>query len=217
MERDRWQRWSPLAGVAFAVLFLAALGVGGTGPGETPDEVADWYADEGNRSAAFLVFFLLAGAALAFLWFLGVLRSVLVRAEGDPARWTAVGFAAGVASATLLLASASLYVAPAATAGDDDFPFDPSAAETFTNAGFALLVSSTMAGALLVLATSIVAHRTGLLPGWLALGGFVVAAVLLFAIFFLPLFVWLAWVLAVSVVLVVRSARVAGWRSGVSS
>ena len=214
MERDRWQRWSPLAGVAFAVLFLAALGVSGSGPGDTPDEVAEWYADEGNRGAAFLVFFLLAAAGLAFLWFLGVLRSVLVRAEGDPARWTAVGFAAGVASATLLLASASLYVAPAATAGDESFAFEASTAETFSNAGFALLFSSTMAGALLVLATSIVARRTGVLPGWLALGGFVVAAILLLAIFFLPLFVWLAWVLAVSIVLIVRTACVTVWRSG---
>jgi hypothetical protein len=216
MERDRWQRWSPLAGVAFALLFLAALGVSVSGPGDTPEEVTDWYADEDNRGAAFLVFFLLAAAALSFLWFLGTLRSVLVRAEGDPARWTAVAFAAGVASATLLLASASLYVAPAATAGDEDFPFDASTAQTFENAGFTLLVSSTMAGGLLVLATSIVAHRTGLLPGWLALGGFLVAAALLFAIFFFPLFAWLAWVLAVSVVLIVRTARVTGWRSGVS-
>ena len=56
---------------------------------------------------------------------------------------------------------------------------------------------------------------THLSLGFLALGGFVVAAALLFAIFYLPLFVWLAWVLAVSVVLVVRTARVADWRRGV--
>ena len=147
--------------------------------------------------------------------FLGVLRSVLARAEGDPARWTAVGYAAGVASATLLLASRrSSSLRPPRQATTTSL-FDPSTAETFANAGFALLVSSTMAGALLVLATSIVAHKTGFLPGWLALGGFVVAAALLFAIFYLPLFVWLAWVLAVSVVLVVRTARVADWRRGV--
>ena len=29
MERDSWQRWSPLAGVAFAILVLTALGVSG--------------------------------------------------------------------------------------------------------------------------------------------------------------------------------------------
>jgi hypothetical protein len=213
MERDRWQRWSPLAGVAFALLMLAALGVSATGPGNTPDEVADWYADEGNRAAAFFVFFLLTVAALAFLWFLGALRGVLVRAEGDPARWTAVAFGAGVASATLLLASASLFISPAASAEQEGFPFDPSTANALSNAGIALLACSTMSGALVALATSIVAHRTGLLPRWLALVGFLVAPILLFAVFFVPLFVWLAWVLAVSVVLLVRTARVAGWRN----
>jgi hypothetical protein len=124
VERDRWQRWSPLAGIAFAVLFLAALGVSGSGPGDTPAE--QWYADDGNRGAVFFVFFLIVGAALCLLWFLGALRGALVRAEGDPTRWT--------------------------------------------------------------------------------------APLLLFSIFFLPLFVWLAWVLAISLVLMVRTARVAGWR-----
>ncbi len=200
--------------MAFAVLVLAALGVSGSGPGDTPEEVAEWYGDEGNRGAAFFVFFLLVGAALAFLWFLGALRGVLVRAEGDPARWTALAFGAGVASTTLLLASASAYITPAATAGQDAFPFDPNTANAFTNAGFALLACSTMTGALVALATSIVAHRTGLLPRWLALAGFLVAPALLFAVFFFPLFVWLAWVLAVSLVLLLRTARVAGWRSG---
>ena len=214
MERDRWQRWSPLAGVAFAVLFLAALGVSSSGPGDTPAEVAEWYGDEGNRGSSFLVFFLLAGASLSFLWLLGALRSALVRAEGDPARWTALGFGAGVASATLLFASASLYVTPAAAASEDEFPFDPSTANAFSNAGYWLLVCSTMAGALVALATSIVAHRTGLLPRWLALAGFFVAAALLLAVFYFPLFVWLAWMLAVSLVLLVRTARVTGWRSG---
>lgn len=215
MEPDRWERWSPLAGVAFALLFLAALGVSSSGPGDTPDEVAEWYGDEGNRGSSFLVFFLLAGASLSFLWLLGALRSALVRAEGDPARWTALGFGAGLASATLLLASASLYVTPAAAASEDEFPFDPSTANALTGAGFMLLVCSTMAGALLVLATSIVANRTGLLPRWLALAGFVVAPLLLFTIFFLPLFLWLAWVLVLSLVLIVRSARVTDWRSAV--
>jgi hypothetical protein len=214
MERDRWQRWSPLSGVAFALLFLAALGVSGSGAGDTPAELTAWYADEGNRGAAFLVFFLLVAAALDLLWFLGALRALLVRAEGDPARWTALGFGAGIASTTLLLAAAALYVTPAATAGQGEFPFDPATANAFTNAGFMLLVGSTMTASLLVLATSIVSHRTGLLPRWLALAGFVAAPVLLLTIFFLPLFVWLAWVLAASIVLVVRTARVAGWHAG---
>jgi len=43
VQHDRWQRWSPLAGVAFAVLFLAALGVSTSGPNDTPEEVTRYY------------------------------------------------------------------------------------------------------------------------------------------------------------------------------
>ncbi|MGH3029859.1 MAG: hypothetical protein ACRDNE_03660 [Gaiellaceae bacterium] len=39
------------------------------------------------------------------------------------------------------------------------------------------------------------------------------APLLLFAIFFIPVFFWLAWILAVSVVLIVRTARVEDWRT----
>jgi hypothetical protein len=212
VQHDPWQRWSPLAGIAFAVLFLVALGVSGGGAGDTPAEVTRYYADSGNRSTEFFVFFLLVAAALAFLWFLGALRGVLVRGEGEPARWSALGFGAGVASATLLLASASLFLAPAGAASQDEFAFDPATANAFSNAGYALLVCSVMTAALLVLATSIVALRTGILPRWTGLAGFVVAAVMLFAVFFFPLFAWLAWVLAVSLLLLLRTARVADWR-----
>jgi len=40
VERDRWQRWPPLAGVVFAVFLFTALGVSGGGPVDTPAEVA---------------------------------------------------------------------------------------------------------------------------------------------------------------------------------
>ena len=217
MQPDPWQRWSPLAGVAYVVLFLIALGVSGDGPGDTPEEVTRYFADDGNRSSEFFVFFLLVAAALAFLWFLGALRGVLVRAERDPARWTALAFGAGVANAALLMAAASLFLARAGAASQDEFAFDPATANMFSNAGYALLVCSTMSAAILVFAASIVALRTGILPRWTALAGFVVAAVLLFAVLFIPIFVWLGWVLAVSIVLLVHTARVADWRKGASA
>jgi hypothetical protein len=214
MRPDPWQRWAPLSGLVYVVLFLVAFGIAGDGAGDDPGEVRAYYADAGSRDREILVFFLLVGAALAFFWFLGMLRGALVRAEGEPARWTALGFGAGTASAALLLASAALFVAPAAAATQEDFPLDPVASNMFSNAGYTLLVGSVMVAALLVLATSIVALRTALLPRWSALAGFLVAAALLFAVFFFPIFVWLGWVLAVSVILLLRSARVVGWRRG---
>jgi hypothetical protein len=71
MQRDPWERWSPLAGVAYVLLFLG---------------------------------------------------------------WTALAFGAGVASATLLMASTSVFLARARAASQDEFAFDPATANMFTNA-----------------------------------------------------------------------------------
>jgi hypothetical protein len=211
VKPDPWERWSPLSGLVYVVLFLVALGVS-SGPGDTPGEVASYYADGGNRNREVFVFFLLVAATLAFVWFLGLLRGLFVRAEPEPARWTALGFAAGVTSAACLLTASATFVGPAFAAGEDGFPIDPNTWNVVSKIGSALLVCSVMAAALLVLATSIVALRTPVLPRWTALTGFVVAATMLFTIFLFPLFVWLAWVLAVSTILALRTARVAGWR-----
>ena len=36
MQPDPWERRSPLAGVAYVLLFLVTLRVNGDGPGDTP-------------------------------------------------------------------------------------------------------------------------------------------------------------------------------------
>jgi hypothetical protein len=210
--RDRWERWAPLSGIAYVVLFIVALFVTGEGAGNTPSEYTSYYADSGNRDKEIFGFFLLVGAALVLLWFVAALRGILVRAEGEAARWTALAFGAGVASASLLCVAASLFSAPAILAEDGDFEVDPSAGTMFSDAGYAAFVCSIMTGAMLVFATSIISLRTLVLPRWLGLAGFLVAAILLFAVFFFPVFVWMAWILAVSVAVILRTARVEGWR-----
>ncbi len=206
---DLWQRWGPLSGVAYVILFLVGILAGGEGPGDTPEEHVAYYADAGNRTKDFAIFFVLVAAGLFFLWFLAGLRGILVRAEGEVARWTALAYGAGIASAALFLGAASLFVAPAGSAGDESFRnVNPSAVNILGNAGYAMLVCSIIVAALLVLATSIVALRTLVLPRWLSVAGFVVAPLLLLAIFFVPIFLWLAWILAVSAVLILRTARV---------
>jgi hypothetical protein len=211
---DRWQRWGPLSGVVYVVLFLVGILLGGEGSGDSPEEHVAYYADAGNRTKDFAIFFVLVAAGLLFLWFLAGLRGILVRAEGEVARWTALAYGAGIASAALFLGAASLFVAPAGSAGDESFRnVNPSAVNILGNAGYALFVCSIIVAALLVLATSIVALRTLVFPRWLSVAGFVVAPLLLLAIFFVPIFLWLAWILAVSVVLILRTARVEDWRT----
>jgi MFS family permease len=66
-------------------------------------------------------------------------------------------------------------------------------------------VASTMVASVLVAATSVLALRTAVLPRWLGWVGIVVALALLVAVFFIPVFLFWAWVLVVAVVLAVRT------------
>jgi prepilin signal peptidase PulO-like enzyme (type II secretory pathway) len=68
--------------------------------------------------------------------------------------------------------------------------------EKLLGGGFAALV--------LVLTASIISLQTGALPQWLAWLGIVAAVVLVFAVIFLPMIALLIWVLAVSIVMLMR-------------
>jgi hypothetical protein len=110
----------------------------------------------------------------------------------------------------LYVAGVSLFAAPASLAGDSDFKLDPNSAELFSNAGYFLLVGGVMVASILVLSASTAALRTGVLPAWLGWIGLVVAVAMLFAVFFVPILVFVAWVLVVSLVMLVAAWRVRG-------
>jgi hypothetical protein len=205
----RWERWSALAGVLFVALFAVALALSAN-TGDNPSEVQQWYAHSGNRTKEFVAWFLYIAAAIAFLSFLGTLRDMLVRAEGGPGTLSALVFGPGLAFTVLLVTGVSLFAAPAALGGENDFKLDPNTAEIFSDAGYFVLVAGGMIASIVVLATSMAALRTGVLPSWLGWVGLIVAVVMLFSVFFLPLLVFLAWVLAVSLVMVVAAWRVRG-------
>jgi hypothetical protein len=205
----RWERWSALAGVLFVALFVVALALSGN-TGDNPSEVTNWYADDGNLTKQFVAWFLYIGSAIAFLSFLGTLRDMLVRAEGGPGTLSALVFGPGVAFTALFVAAVSLFAAPAALANDSDFKLDPNTAVMFTNAGYLMRVSGVMVASILVLAASTAALRTGVLPAWLGWIGLVVAVIMLFAVFFIPVLVFVGWVLVVSLVMIVAAWRVRG-------
>jgi hypothetical protein len=205
----RWERWSALAGVLFVALFAVALGLSGN-TGDNPTEVQQWYADDGNQTKQIVAWFLYVASALAFLSFLGTLRDMLVRAEGGPGTLSSLVFGPGLVFTALYVAGVSLFAAPASLAGDSDFKLDPNAAELVSNAGYFLLVGGVMVASIMVLSASTAALRTGVLPAWLGWVGLVVAVVMLFAVIFFPILVFVGWVLVVSLVMLVAAWRVRG-------
>jgi hypothetical protein len=205
----RWERWSALAGVLFVALFIVALARTGN-TGDPPSEVQQWYADDGNQTQAIVAWFIWVASALAFLSFLGTLHDMLVRAEGGPGTLSALVFGPGLVFTGLYVAAVSVFAAPAALADDSDFKLDANTAQMSNHAGYFLLVGGVMVASILALSASTAALRTGILPAWLGWIGLIVAVAMLFAIFFVPILVFVGWVLVVSLVMLVAAWRVRG-------
>jgi hypothetical protein len=203
----RWERWAALTGVLFVALLVIGVAMSGDA-GDTPGELESYYAESGNRAKEIAAFFVIAAAGLAFLSFLGTLREMLVRAEGGPGTLSALVFGPGLVFVACLLTGSAISRAPAALAEQENFTLDANTAELLDGAGYLTIVAGLMAASILVLSASTAALRTGVLPAWLGWAGLIVSVVMLFSIFFLPILAFLAWVLAVSLVLTVAAWRV---------
>ncbi|HKF19465.1 MAG TPA: hypothetical protein VKF14_20065, partial [Candidatus Dormibacteraeota bacterium] len=77
------------------------------------------------------------------------------------------------------------------------------------DSGFTFLVAAGAMGAAFVAATSLGGLRDRLLPPWLAWLGLPVAAALLAVYWYLPLFVFLVWIVLISIVSLRSGATVA--------
>jgi hypothetical protein len=207
MNAHGWERWSPIAGLLYVALFVIAI-VTTPDTGETNREILEHYADAGNRRNDIILTFLLAAAALAFVWFVSHLRSLLAAAAPVSAL-PALVLAAGVGSAALLAVAAATFGSVSFTYGEGDFELDPNTARLVGSIGYGVFVGSMWMAGLVVIATSLVVLRTRLLPTWLAWLGLAVALALVFAFAFFPVFALLAWVAVVSVVLLARPRTLA--------
>ena len=203
-----WGRWAPASGVVSVILLVIAFLVAGSSP--DPDdpatEIASYLASDSNQNQNFAAFFVFLAGVLFMLVFFSVLRSRLVAAEGSGGGLAPLAFGAGVASGVLWIGAVSFFVAPLAAADNrGDALGAPADLYAFSSdAGYFLWVGAVVLGALVVWATSAVAFRTGLLPRWFAWVGVVVGVICLFAIFFVPAFVYWAWILVASILLLRR-------------
>jgi Domain of unknown function (DUF4386) len=196
----RGTRWWPVSGIIFVVLFLVGFALIGNS-GDTPAEVLAFYVD--NEVRLIVAFFLLAASALAYIWFVATVRGVLARAEPEPRPLTALGFGGGLATAILLIVAAA-PLAALTDAADQVGSETAGAAYALNSTAYPLLTVGIAASSLLALSVGLVALRTGLLPRWLGWVSVAAAPIILLALLFVPIFVFLAWVALVSIVLLMR-------------
>jgi Domain of unknown function (DUF4386) len=207
------ERWAPLAGIIFVVLmFVGTYFVADVpDPDAAQQQLAGYLADSGNHTRNLIGAYMWVLGALAFLWFATHLRSVLRRAEGGVGTLSNLAFGAGVIYSTLMMASAVAFAAVAyAVAFRDATVSDPDFVKVLPQmAWMILLLGAGFAGLLLVLTASIVSLRTGVLPRWLAWLGIVMAILLLFDVLYVNIVPLLVWVLAASIVLLMRRGETA--------
>ena len=175
----RWDRLAPLSGIAAVVVWCLSLLIveGVTNPpseSATPERALAYFNEE--EVGIFVSTFLFAVGSLLFLWFAGSLRAALVAAEGGVARIANIAFAAGVGFSLLTL----LFALPPSVGAFSNESIGASAAEALWYLDDVFFVAAQFTAIPLLVATALVALRTGALPRWLAWLSLLVAAVLLF-------------------------------------
>jgi hypothetical protein len=210
---NRWERWSPLAGILAVAGMIIGFAVGGNNPDtkSSDTKITTYYASHSHQVRQIVAFFIFLAGILFLLWFLSILRTRLVAAEGGSGRLGALALGAGVASAVSWFAAIAFFVGPAVTVNDTSkFHLDPNMYRLMNDTGYLFWVGAVVIAALVVWATSAVALRTGLLPRWFAWLGIVVGILQLFAIFFVPAFIYWGWLVVAALLLTWRPA---GWRT----
>lgn len=207
LRRLSTPRAAGLAGVVFALLFSASLALLRSVTPEDPFAGAPW--DEGGGGRIRIALSLMPFAGIAFLWFIGVIRDQLGDLED---RFFASVF---LGSGLLFLAMVfvSMAVAGALLAGISASGGHVYAGDTVSFGRAVMLqvgnvYALRMAGVFMI-SLGTIWLRTGAMPRWLAVATYLLAAVLLLVI---NLSLWIslvfpAWVLAVSVLILVRQRR----------
>jgi hypothetical protein len=210
MNDSKWDQYGAAAGLIFVILVVVGALVPGTPP--SPDDslrkIGEYYVD--HTGAIKVGAFLTGLAGIAFLWFLGSVWSALRRSE-DTRRLATIATGGAIVGLIFAFGAFALNasLALAVDSGRD--------ATQSVNPKFVYLLSGAIGGmgnfglAVFVTAVGVAALRTGLFPaalGWASLVialGWIVAGLIvvtnsaaIFAIGFIVLLVWLAWVLIVS-------------------
>jgi hypothetical protein len=204
-------RWGGIAAIVFAVLFVVGFLLLSDTP-EGDESNAEWvrhWADSDNRRMMIIGAIVLTVAMLAFLVFLGALRERL-RDAAPGAEWiSTIAFASGLVFVAMLavgtLGGAS--VAASIEFGDSPVPRDADIMRTFDSLGIGALVLFGAASAgLLIVTASVVAGRSALLPRWLVVAGYVAGVIVIVGgLLFIPLVLFVLWMLAVGIVMISRS------------
>lgn len=194
----RTPRAAAVAGIIFSVLMITALVLLRISVPPRLGASGAWLSDAGKRAVVAVALNFIPFAGIAFLWFIGVIRSRIGEREDR--------FFATVFLGSGLLFVAMLFVAAAVSGGliagaSAGLPEGSTLALARNITSSLLNVYSMRMAAVFTLTTVNIARRTQIVSRWLTLAGLVCALVLLIGIGISPWveLVFPAWIFALSV------------------
>jgi hypothetical protein len=196
------ERFAPLAGLLFVLLLVVAVIIGGETPAadDSLREVIDYWNE--NKDQNIVASIIAAIATVPFLWFAGVLRSVLAAAEGPPARLASTAWGGAIVTAGGWLAIVGFNFVAADTAGD----VAPAVTQTFSVLQADFFFPLAVGASVFLLAGGLAIVRSGVLPSWLGWAAIVLGVVCLTPGGFFAILLMLVWIIVLSVMLFQRSA-----------
>jgi hypothetical protein len=196
-----------IAGIIFAVLFAASMTIFRQTMGDAAHDTGAWLTED---TALFkFALALVPFAGLAFLWFIAVARDRLGRFEDQ--FFSTVFLGSGLLFLAMVFAGAATAGAIVAAAANDPSGFAGSTTYSYARQAVTQILAlyALRMAAIFLLSQASLWLRTRVMPRWMALITVVVALVLLFVFTqsFWVVLVFPAWVLLVSVYILVGTLR----------
>jgi hypothetical protein len=205
-------RMCGLSGIVFAILLAAALVLVRQAPGlGVPDSVYTAFYQGDSDVLVIFGLYIVPFAGICFLWHMAATRAVLAGFPGaSPEIPRMLQQVSGVMWVCMLFAGSAALGAIALLS---KFSVDPlpsaDVARALAGTGYALVfVYGVRVAGMYMITTTTMARKAGVMPGWLAVLGYLAAAFLLVSTTFHPaiLLVFPAWVVVVSILALFHSS-----------
>ena len=208
--RTGFARWAALCGAVYVVLFVIGtivLFAGTKGGDDPPSVVRDYYSDSGHRDRIHFGWILVGLSIFALLWFIAALRRNVSAGDRGGLLTSMVGIG-GTLYAALALVAVSIEDG-IKTMSDDTYRHQvfPELIHAADDAGWVIHAAGAAGLAAMIIASSYAFMARGTWPRWAGWVGIAVGILSLASIVFFPQFLFLLWILVVSVLMFLRPER----------
>jgi hypothetical protein len=208
--RTGFARWAALCGAVYVVLFVVGTIVMFSGAKEgddPPSAFRSWYGDSGHRDRIHLGWVLIGLSIFFLLWFIAALRRNVAAGDREGLLTTVVGMGGAVYAACTLVAVG--IEDGIKTMSDDTYRHQvfPELIHAADDAGWVIHAGGAAGLSAMIIAASYAFMTRGTWPRWAGWVGIIVGVLALAAIVFFPQFLFLLWILIVSVLMFLRPAR----------